>query len=163
MNYLSALSYFSCCNITIKSSLSNLSLYSFVNEEILTMLKAKAHVTEKYKIGQCLKIVKKQRHRERSVSKYGRAVKYEIEEIAYTKKEAQELHRNLLNKYEIKEYIYKNMNSNLDKLISRTSVPALTQKRIYLKCNIICSANINILHSISHPCKTFLPDSVCEM
>ena len=131
MNYLSSLSYFSCCNLTLKSSLSNLSLYRFVNEEFLPMLKAKAHVTEKYKIGQCLKIVKKQRHRERSVSKYGRAVKYEIEEIAYTKKEAQELHRNLLNKYEIKEYIYKNMNSNLDKLISRTKIKFLKPYKYY--------------------------------
>jgi len=128
--YLQLNSYFSQEAIRINCSLQNPQLFAVAGNTILPLLKNKGHITEKYKIGNCLEIAKKQQKRPPSSGPNGRLQKYEIQAVGYTKKEIMEMHMEFLKQNNLCATIEstKIQKINFNQLLSRTRIE-------YLKSN----------------------------
>ena len=122
ISYFELSSSLSGNDLLISSSSNNPRLQQLVNSELLPILRQKEHITEKYKLGECMEIQSKVNKRPQSSQNKRNN---HIVRMAYDRKEAIEMNKQLLVENDM-NWKSKEVNIKRNQLISRTYIKHLS-------------------------------------
>ena len=135
-------------SITVNSSLHDCQVNQLANSTFVPMLRQQAHITENYKMGECMQIMHKICRRPQSSSQDNRITKYDIQ-MAYTKKEALRFHKQIISSNNIQ---WKNQEQEIKEnlIISRRKINHLRDYKYNSHDELIycCSEDIELMKEI---------------